>query len=73
MLIARWDGSTWSTVLSPSQGTLANGLDAVAARAADDVWAVGYSSSAAGRSDALVLHWDGSAWKSIPLMPRSHR
>jgi hypothetical protein len=66
-LIARWDGRTWTTVPSPNPGTLANRLDAVAARATDDVWAVGHSSSAAGRSEALVLHWDGTAWTRLPI------
>lgn len=65
-LIARWNGSTWSPVPSPSPGTLTNRLDAVAARSADDVWAVGHSTSG-DRSDALVLHWDGSSWTEVPV------
>ncbi|HEU5471045.1 MAG TPA: hypothetical protein VFV67_10360 [Actinophytocola sp.] len=65
-LITRWDGSTWSTVPSPNPGTLTNRLNAVAARATDDVWAVGQCGSAPGQSDALILHWDGSAWTQLP-------
>jgi hypothetical protein len=68
-LIARWDGSTWRVVPSPSPGTLTNRLDAVAARSTDDVWAVGHSTSAGSdsRADALVLHWDGSTWAQVPI------
>jgi hypothetical protein len=65
-LIARWDGSIWSVVPSPSPGAQTNRLDAVAARAADDVWAVGRSTGG-DRSDALVLHWDGSVWTQVPV------
>jgi hypothetical protein len=65
-LVTRWDGNSWHTVPSPNPGTLANQLNAVAARATDDVWAVGHASSAADRSDPLVLHWDGSAWTQVP-------
>jgi hypothetical protein len=65
-LVTRWDGNGWHTVPSPNPGTLANQLNAVAARATDDVWAVGHASSAARQSEALVLHWDGSAWTQVP-------
>ena len=68
-LIARWDGTAWCPVPSPSPGTGTNQLDAVAARASDDVWAVGHSTSAASadRAEALVLHWDGSSWDQVPV------
>jgi hypothetical protein len=65
-LIARWDGRTWQEVPSPSPGKVTNQLDAVAAGAADDVWAVGHSTGG-DLSEALVLHWDGSAWTQMPI------
>ena len=34
----------------------------MAAAATDDVWAVGSYSTDAGALEALILHWDGSAW-----------
>ena len=59
-LIEHWDGSQWTIVPSPN----ANGhsfLNAVAALAADDVWAVGESGPA-----AVFMHWDGTEWTVVP-------
>ncbi len=68
-LIAHWDGEVWSRTPSPDPGTTTNQLTAVAARTADDVWAVGHSRSkeTGGLSEGLVLHWDGRAWSQIPV------
>lgn len=69
-LVTRWDGTTWQAVPSPSPGTLTNRLDGVAARSADDVWAVGhYTGNGCGhdRPAALVLHWDGKSWTRVPV------
>lgn len=49
--ITHWNGSGWSTVPAPNIGR----LNAVAARAADDAWAVGEQ----------ILHWDGTAWTLV--------
>lgn len=70
-LIAYWDGGGWSRTPSPDPGTTSNQLSAVAARAADDVWAVGHSRSkeSGGRPEGLVLHWDGDTWNQIPVPP----
>jgi hypothetical protein len=64
-LIEHWNGSAWSIVSSPNQGTGGNVLQAVSAVAANDVWAAGFSGSGAG-SQTLVLHWNGSAWSIVP-------
>ena len=59
-LIEHWDGSEWTVVPSPNP----NGwswLNAVAAVASNDVWAVGQS-----RSEAVFMHWDGSEWTVVP-------
>lgn len=69
-LVARWDGTAWQAVPSPSPGTLTNRLDSVAARSADDVWAVGHYTG--GRCDddrpmPLALHWDGESWTEMPV------
>lgn len=58
-----WDGSTWSTVTTPSipPGPGRNYLYGVSATAPDDVWAVGSIQSNTGEH-AITLHWDGSAW-----------
>ena len=59
-LIEHWDGSQWTIVPSPNP----NGwswLNAVAALASNDVWAVGES-----RSEAVFMHWDGNDWTVVP-------
>jgi hypothetical protein len=40
-LILHWDGSIWSIIPSPNQGTYSSYLYGVAAISANDVWAVG--------------------------------
>jgi hypothetical protein len=61
-LILHWDGSTWSKVPSPNQGTFGNYLNAVSADSGTSAWAVGDSFN-----DNLLLHWDGSTWtKAAP-------
>src|SRR5207249_1337621 len=40
-LTEHWNGSAWSIVASPNQGSSANTLSAVAVVGANDVWAVG--------------------------------
>jgi hypothetical protein len=57
-LIQHWDGTSWSTVPSPSRDGEADGLTGVAAVSAADVWAV----SAGG----IIEHWDGTAWSLVP-------
>lgn len=52
--------------ISPSQnvGTGSNAFYAVSARADNDVWAVGSYNS---ETSALVEHWDGANWTTIPI------
>ncbi|MDQ3930362.1 MAG: hypothetical protein M3328_14615 [Chloroflexota bacterium] len=40
-LVEHWDGSQWTAVFSPGPGEMGNDLQAVAAIAKDDAWAVG--------------------------------
>ena len=61
-LTEHWDGAEWSVVSSPNL----NGFDflnAVAAVASHDVWAVGQD----GRptENAFFLHWDGQSWSIV--------
>ena len=65
-LTEHWDGAQWAVVPSPSLEVFDN-LNAVAAVATDDVWAVGYDSLAR----SLFLHWDGQAWSIIDGPPVS--
>jgi hypothetical protein len=65
-LIEHWDGASWSVVPAPSVGVSGDYLYGVAAVSANDVWAVGFSSSILGEAQALILHWDGSHWVVVP-------
>lgn len=77
-LVERWDGSRWSVLPSPVI-TGGSQFDAVAARSANDAWAVG--SRAGGHPEflasrvTLTAHWDGSRWTAVPspnISNRSH-
>jgi hypothetical protein len=63
-LMLHWDGSGWNAVPSPNHGSGNNRLNAVTARAANDVWAVGQAAGGGGTT-TLILHWDGSAWTEV--------
>lgn len=64
-LIAHWDGTTWSAVASP-QPEGGYELSAVAALSSTDVWAVGtYNLESDNLPQALIEHWDGSAWSIV--------
>jgi hypothetical protein len=60
-LIEHYDGTSWSIVASPNPGGVSDALLGVAAVAAGDVWAVGYTSDGFGYT-ALVEHFDGVSW-----------
>jgi hypothetical protein len=62
--IRRWDGVSWTTTPSPSPGKDAR-LEAVAALAPNDVWAVGqFDGPATLDSEPLILHWNGASWQT---------
>jgi hypothetical protein len=63
-LTEHWNGSAWSTISSPNQGSGNNFLNGVAVVAANDVWAVGYTDSSSV-NQTLILHWNGSAWSLV--------
>src|SRR5258706_10492972 len=65
-LIEHWDGSQWKFVPSQNPGTQYNILQSVAGASANDVWAVGYQSSASNVTQALIEHWNGSSWNTVP-------
>lgn len=59
-LIEHWNGVRWAIVASPNPGEIT--LNAVAAYAASDAWAVG--ATAGGKT--LIEHWNGHQWRIIP-------
>ena len=58
-LIVQFDGSQWSAVAAPNQGTLNNGLNAVSMIPGAG-WAVGYYQTAGYQP--LAMSWDGTKW-----------
>jgi Carboxypeptidase regulatory-like domain len=65
-LAFHWDGTAWtrSPTPDPAGPKLTNQLNAVAARAASDVWAAGGDG---GNPASLVLHFNGSAWRQVSV------
>lgn len=62
-LTEHWNGSAWSIVTSPTPGAYPI-LNAVAARGATDVYAVGSNEPSVngGVEQGLILRWNGSSW-----------
>jgi hypothetical protein len=67
-LAQRWDGSTWSTVATPSGGKKGKKSDrtltGVVSLGPGLAWAVGVSEPATG-SHALIERWDGAFWVEV--------
>src|SRR5262252_3381549 len=64
-----FDGDTWTAVGVPSvENAPFHELNAVAAIASDDVWAVGTFINLAtlSREQTLIVHFDGTAWSIVP-------
>jgi hypothetical protein len=62
-----WDGTTWSLVPVPDDGSGAHVvLAGLHAFSSDDVWAVGHGQDpASGESVGVsALHWDGRSWSA---------
>jgi hypothetical protein len=66
---AHWNGHDWSAVPSPTPNgfptAVAVTLDGIAARGADDVWAVGCAALEEGFP--IIQHWNGHVWQRSPL------
>lgn len=60
-----WDGASWTIKTTPNVGTSDNVLTSVAAVASNDVWAVGYYSTAGGVWQTLAMHWTGASWSVV--------
>ncbi len=63
-LILHWNGTAWTRVHSPDPGNI-NSVGAVAAATPSSAWTVGFTcvTSVCGvNANALILHWNGTAW-----------
>jgi hypothetical protein len=56
-LAEHWNGTAWSIVPAPPSFL----MNAAAAIARDDVWAVGWMINT-----SIIAHWDGSRWRVVP-------
>jgi hypothetical protein len=67
-LVEHWTQSSGQFVIvtSPNVGTHDNFLQAVSARSATDIWAVGYYVNNSSTDQALIEHWDGTSWSVVP-------
>jgi hypothetical protein len=73
-LTQHWNGTSWTPIKSPNPGTTpdctnsvtGNFLNAVAAVATNDVWAVGFSFTCTSLLKPMALHWNGNQWKVVP-------
>jgi len=66
-LIEHWNGSSWSVVTSPLQGT-SGILNGIAAVSASNIWAVGDYRSGIdpmGPYFTLIQHWNGTTWSVV--------
>ncbi|MEU9111299.1 hypothetical protein AB0D04_05735 [Streptomyces sp. NPDC048483] len=63
-LLLHFDGKNWQRMTAPGPGTTHNWLGAVTALSANDIWAVGGSTTTGGTERPLAVHWDGSAWST---------
>lgn len=69
-LVEHFDGHHWTVVPAANPGDAGNSLYAVAARSANDVWAVGQTLGTAG-DGPLVEHFDGQRWSVVPATGQS--
>jgi hypothetical protein len=67
-LAESWNGSSWSIVASPDNGTGSNSLDSVSCPSPSSCTAVGSYQTASGVAQTLAEAWDGTTW-SIQSSP----
>ncbi len=65
-LTLHWNGTTWSPVASPNNGTRTNSLWGVTALSSNDAWTVGQAAQAPeGFNQTLIEHWNGKQWSIV--------
>jgi hypothetical protein len=64
-LALRWNGTAWSIVPTPQPGVNFRQLYGVKAVSATDAWSVGWYYDTSLHGEALILHWNGTAWTQV--------
>jgi|GEM_PF-566605 len=60
--IAKWDGSTWTSVGTASGGNLPGRIDALAFDESGNLYAGGYRGS---NAQGFIMKWNGTAWTDL--------
>jgi serine/threonine-protein kinase len=66
-LTLHWNGTTWARVPSPDGAGRTNQLTRVVAAPDGTAWALGSSQTTPGFPPSILMHWDGSAWRMVPV------
>jgi hypothetical protein len=64
-LTEHWNGTAWSVVNAVDAGVSGNQFYAVKALATNNVYAVGQQAGSGFPNEALIEHWDGTAWSVV--------
>jgi hypothetical protein len=75
--VLHWNGSGWTQITSPNPNDdQDNRLFGVSCNSPNDCWAVGYFNAGENPfnvlAHTLALHWDGSAWTTVPSPNREN-
>jgi hypothetical protein len=68
-LVMHWNGAAWALLASPSPGDAESRLSAVAAGAADDVWAVGFAATGSAEQTLLERYAPCADATPTPVPP----
>jgi hypothetical protein len=64
-LAERWNGTSWTVTPTPQPGVNFRQLYGVKAVSAGDAWSVGWYYDTSLHGEALILHWNGTAWAQV--------
>lgn len=65
-LALHYNGTEWSLVATPNNGTDSNNFYGIATVAPNDVWAVGHFRNASRINQTLIERWNGTEWSIVP-------
>ena len=65
-VIDNWNGTAWSQVTAPATAGNTASLAAVSASSPTDAWAVGHTQVNRSSIAGLTMHWNGTAWTTVP-------